>query len=120
MKCPKCSSTDTRVTCTNHFDGYTKRYCRCLDCNFKFRTVERYEYIELAPAKPGPPKGVSRTRNIARGTRHGAAIFTEKNIKDMRYLYESGITLDVIANQYGTSRGYVSKIVNRKAWAHLR
>ena len=42
MKCNKCSSSLTRVTSTDHKDRYTVRYCRCLDCKNKFKTIERY------------------------------------------------------------------------------
>ena len=58
MKCPKCHSKKTRVTCTEHHDKesktYTKRYCRCLDCKSRFRTIEE-ETIEFA--NPGRKKG---------------------------------------------------------------
>ena len=58
MKCPKCHSKETRVTCTEHHDKesktYTKRYCRCLDCESRFRTIEE-ETIEVE--NPGRKKG---------------------------------------------------------------
>ena len=42
MKCPKCKTNETRVTCTEHYEGFTKRYCRCLKCKHRFRTNEKY------------------------------------------------------------------------------
>lgn len=114
MRCRHCNSKNTRVTCTNHFDFFTKRYCRCLDCKTKFRTIEHYEQ-----PKPGPLPGVKRTRNIARGEAVGSAVFKECDIRKMRMLYDQGHTLQSIAKQYGTSRSYLSKIVNRKAWSHI-
>lgn len=58
MKCPKCHSKETRVTCTEHHDKgsktYTKRYCRCLDCESRFRTIEE-ETIQVE--NPGRKKG---------------------------------------------------------------
>jgi hypothetical protein len=114
MKCRKCSSKNTRVTCTDHFEKTTKRYCRCLDCGEKFRTVEMYEC-----GKPGPPKGRPRPGNIARGSAHGAAIFTEADILAMRKLHHEGKTLKQIAEKYGVGSSYISKIVNYKHWKHV-
>ena len=42
MKCPKCDSKETRVSCTEHKKEFTKRYCHCLECKYKFRTKETY------------------------------------------------------------------------------
>ena len=42
MKCPECKSTNTRVGTTEGRGEFTKRYCKCLDCKAKFRTIERY------------------------------------------------------------------------------
>jgi hypothetical protein len=114
MKCRKCSSKNTRVTCTDHFEKTTKRYCRCLDCGEKFRTVEMYEC-----GKPGPPKGRPRPGNVARGSAHGAAIFTEADILAMRKLHHEGKTLKQIAEKYGVGSSYISKIVNYKHWKHV-
>lgn len=114
MKCQKCNSLNTRVTCTNHFDGFTKRYCRCLDCCFKYRTIERYEYI-----KPGPPKGVLRSGNIVRGESHGQSVLTASNVIEIRQMRSKGITLAKIAVKFGITPTYVSRIVNRKNWTHI-
>lgn len=115
MKCRKCNSSNTRVICTDHFPGFTKRYCRCFDCNTKYRTVERYE-----DPKPGPPKGSSRGGHTARGSAHGSAVLTEKDIYEIRKLYQEGNTYKVIAERYGICIPYVSKIVKLKAWKHLK
>lgn len=114
MKCPSCASKHTRVTCTNHFDGMTKRYCRCLSCNTKYRTVEKYEVT-----KPGPSKGQPRPGKIARGSEHGSAILTEKNVLHIRRMHAWGFTLQVIATKYGMSTSYISRIINRKVWTHI-
>ena len=115
MKCRQCSSKNTRVTCTEHYPTFTKRYCRCLDCKAKFRTIEQYQDL-----KPGPPLGTPRTRNISRGESHGNVIFKECDIRLMRTLFQQGETLKFIAHKYGTSPSYVSKIVNYKAWTHIQ
>lgn len=114
MKCPECNSSNTRVTCTNHFNGFTKRYCRCLDCEHKFRTVETYEYI-----KPGPPKGAPRPGKIARGESHGASFLTAQNVLEIRKMRAMGYTLKEISNKFGIAPPYVSRLVNRKNWTHI-
>ena len=114
MKCPVCSSKHTRVTCTDQYPGLTKRYCRCLSCNVKYRTVEKYEI-----AKPGPPKGQPRPGKIVRGSEHGSAILTDQNVLHMHRMHAWGFTLQAIADKYGMSTSYISRIVNRKAWTHI-
>ena len=114
MKCRNCDSKNTRVTCTDHFLTQTKRYCRCLDCGAKYQTIEQY-----AKPKPGPPKGKSRPGNIARGSRHGSAIFTEEDVLGMRSLHRQGKTYKEISSIYGVSASYISKIVNYKQWKHV-
>ena len=42
MKCPKCSSKNTRVVSTDPIKNTTKRYCKCLDCEARFTTIENY------------------------------------------------------------------------------
>lgn len=114
MKCRKCSSKNTRVTCTEHRDKVTKRYCRCLDCGEKFRTIEMYEI-----GKPGPPKGRPRPGIIARGSSHGSSVFTEEDIVAMRQLHREGKTLKEIAEKYGVTASYVSRIVRYLQWKHV-
>ena len=54
MKCPKCNSKETRVSCTEDHGDFTKRYCRCLNCKARFRTTEKYlNTIENAGRKKG-------------------------------------------------------------------
>jgi hypothetical protein len=114
MNCPSCSSKYTRVTCTNHFPGFTKRYCRCLSCDAKYRTIERYEVL-----KPGPPKGKPRPGNVARGADNGNAVLTEKNVRHIRRMHAWGFNHQAISVKYGISVSYISRIVNRKAWTHI-
>lgn len=112
MHCPKCKSISTRVTCTNHFEVYTKRYCRCLDCNQRFQTIERYVKYHRGP-KPGGKLPDTQ------GVKNGNAVLTEQNILDIRKLKAEGKSNDTISIIYGINRGHVSRIVNRKVWAHV-
>ena len=116
MKCRVCDSSNTRVTSTDRrTKNVTFRYCRCLDCKAHYKTVEKY----VVP-KPGPNKGISRQGKIARGSQHGASIFTERDILTMRRMYESKQhTMAEIAKHYGISTSYTSRIINRKFWTHV-
>ena len=52
--CPKCKSENTRVTCTEQKkETEIKRYIRCLDCHFRFRSVEVItdEYVNKGRVK---------------------------------------------------------------------
>ena len=51
MRCNKCNSSLTRVTCTEHKERHTIRYCRCLDCKKRFKTIERYSRKRKPGAK---------------------------------------------------------------------
>jgi DNA invertase Pin-like site-specific DNA recombinase len=112
MKCPECNSLNTRVTCTEQLEASTKRYCRCLDCKHKYRTYERYEKYRRGP-KPG-----GRLLDT-QGSKNGFAVLTEDNIREIRQLKSQGKTNFHISVVYGINRGHVSRIVNRKVWAHV-
>jgi hypothetical protein len=115
MKCRKCNSKNTRVVCTEHHEQITKRYCKCLDCLHKYHTIEQYEQI-----KPGPTPGKPRQGVIPRGSRHGQSIFTEQDIINMRQMHvEQCLTHQQLADKYGISKSYISRIINRKAWTHI-
>ena len=43
LPCPKCQSTNTRVTSVDHKEDHIARYGRCLDCGNKYITRERVE-----------------------------------------------------------------------------
>ena len=57
MKCPRCNSEETRVTCTEKHEDFTKRYCRCLNCKFRFRTKQEKEKYITTIENPGRKKG---------------------------------------------------------------
>ena len=56
MKCPRCNSEETRVTCTEKHENFTKRYCRCLNCKFRFRTKQEKEKYITTIENPGRKK----------------------------------------------------------------
>ena len=112
MYCPTCNSPNTRVTSTSHLETHTKRYCRCLDCQQRFKTIERYVKYRRGPKRGG-------TLLDTQGVKNGNAVLTEQNILDIRKLKAEGKTNFAISIIYGINRGHVSRIVNHKVWTHV-
>lgn len=46
FKCPKCGCENVIVVETKQMDGKTKRRRRCLNCNYRFNTMERVKLVE--------------------------------------------------------------------------
>jgi transcriptional regulator NrdR family protein len=115
MKCRCCNSSNTRVTATEHHLYETWRYCRCLDCDTRYKTIETY-----AVKKPGAVFGVKRRPNtIKRGEEHSQSVLTEANVKRIRLLAESGSPYINIAKEYGVHISTIYRIVKRKLWASV-
>lgn len=58
--------------------------------------------------------------NNAVGEKHGRSKLTEKNVKEIRSLYESGKYLQrELAEKYGVRDNYVSRILLREVWKHV-
>lgn len=53
MKCPECNSKNTRVSSTDPhpIENFTKRYCKCLECQKCFTTIEKYGNTANNPGK---------------------------------------------------------------------
>jgi hypothetical protein len=110
MKCRVCNSANTRVTSTDHYnDLVTKRYCRCLDCGLKFRTVERYEI-----AKPIPLES-----SLAGRTAHFNSKLTPFQIQAIRNLHQNGYSNGQIALKLKMHRSTICKIVNYKTFKNV-
>ena len=115
MKCRACSSSNTRVTCTEHKLDTTRRYCRCLDCGTKFRTIEHYE-----TPKRGAPQGLPAHPNQTKpGSLNGSSVLTEQNVMHIRELAAQKQTYASIAATFGIHKDTVYKIVKHKAWKHV-
>lgn len=111
MRCRSCNSSNTRVTCTDHIHiEVTKRYCRCLDCGTKFRTVERYEVAKPIAINPYKPIGI----------KNGNSFLTEKDILMIRHLHQTGLSNGQLAIRYGSNRSTISRIVNYKTYANIK
>ena len=115
MKCRYCNSTNTRVTVTEPHGNETWRYCRCLDCDEKFKTIEIY-----AKPKPGPAPGKPVHPNtIKRGENNHNAVLNESNVKLIRELASQRQTYKEIADKFGVHYDTIYRIVNRKLWSHV-
>jgi transcriptional regulator NrdR family protein len=111
MKCPSCSSANTRVISTKPKENLTKRYCRCLDCQKRYITLETHQV---------PPKQIKiHHRQIKYGEQNNFAVLTEDNVRDIRRLAKEH-TYNAIAKVYGIHKDTVYRIVNFKSWAHLK
>jgi len=110
MNCRNCNSINTRVTCTDQKNNLvTKRYCRCLDCGEKFRTVERYEV-----AKPIPLESSFTAR-----TAHFNSKLTSFQVKTIRDLHQKGYSNGQIALKLKMHRSTICKIVNYKTFKNV-
>lgn len=59
-------------------------------------------------------------QNVFRGTQHGNARFTDKQIKEMRYLYENDLSYPAeLARTFNCSVGAIHHIVKRRSWKHI-
>jgi len=115
MRCRSCNSKNTRVTCTEHHGHRTVRYCRCLDCSTRYRTVETYEQPKRGPA----PGYVPHPNHIKRGEDVHTSVLTEDNVRQIRSLAKDNVTYVVIAQQFGIHKDTVYRIVKRKSWTHI-
>ena len=111
MICRSCGSNNTRVTCTDHIQpDVTKRYCRCLDCGCRFRTVERYEIAKPIPLKP----------HVLRGSAHTNSFLSDEDVLMIRHLHQKGLSNGQIAIRYGANRSTISRIINYKTYANIK
>ena len=110
MNCRSCNSTNTRVTCTDKLKpDVVKRYCRCLDCGTKFRTVERYEVAKPIPLNP----------YVLKGTDNGNSRLDGNEVKMIRHLHQTGLSNGQLAIRFGHDRSTISRIVNYKTYRNL-
>lgn len=112
MNCRSCNSTNTRVTCTDKFHPeVVKRYCRCLDCGCRFRTIERYEV-----AKPKMPPDFSPRKACD----NPMSTLTEHDVLMIRHLHQQGLTNGQLAIRFNQNRSTISRIVNYKTYSSIK
>lgn len=114
MRCRHCAGP-TRVVATVHRDDGTHRWLRCLECGEPTRTLEIYHLN----TKPGPPPGRPKRGTVARGSANGAAVLTEDDVRRLRDLAARGVPHKQLALKFGLHICTISRIVNRKLWAHV-
>ena len=115
MNCRYCNSTNTRVTVTRQHPNETRRYCRCLDCQGHYKTIETY-----AVSKRGALPGIRQHENChVKGEQVGTAVLTETNVLEIRRLASDNQTYVQIAKRFGIHKDTVYRIVKRKRWSHV-
>ena len=115
MNCRYCNSINTRVTVTKHHGNETRRYCRCLDCESRYKTIETY-----AVSKRGALPGVRQHENCrVKGEQVGTAVLTEANVLEIRRLASDNQTYAQISKRFGIHKDTVYKIIKRKTWSHV-
>jgi len=117
MNCRSCKSSNTRVTTTEHHGNETWRYCRCNNCNARFKTIETYAILKPG-AIPGKKQHVNCYRHL-QGEQVGTSVLTEQNVHDIRSLARDNTTYVTIAKQFGIHKNTVYRIVKRKLWSHI-
>jgi len=115
MRCRKCNSTNTRATNTQHKGNETWRYCRCLDCDSRYKTIETYAVLKRG-AVFGFPQHVNCKR---KGEQVSTSVLTEENVVEIRRLASENQTYVVIAKRFGIHKDTVYRIVKRKLWSHV-
>ena len=107
MRCRACNSRNTRVTSTDRLDNLvTKRYCRCLDCKTKFRTVERYEVAKPIPLEPCAMPGSNNPKSK----------LNPMQIQTIRQLHQQGYSNGQIAIKVQVNSSTICRIVNYKTY----
>lgn len=115
MRCRSCNSSNTKVTVTEHHKNETWRYCRCIDCGAKYKTIEQY-----AVPKRGPAPGWTAPPNCSKkGSENNASVLTEANVLDLRRMAAEGKTYVALAKEFGIHKDTVYRIVKRKRWTHV-
>ena len=110
MRCRTCNSRNTRVTTTDRLDDLvTKRYCRCLDCKTKFRTVERYEIAKPIPLKPCAMHGSNNPKSK----------LNPMQIQTIRQLHQQGYSNGQIAIKVQVNSSTICRIVNYKTYKNV-
>ena len=57
--------------------------------------------------------------DIYKGEQNGRAKLTTENVKEIRRLYETGLSQTRLGEMFGVCQTVVSKIVLRKSWEHV-
>lgn len=109
MNCRLCNSKKTRVTTTELREQETWRYCRCLACDHRFKTVEQYAPIDPQAAANALRRGVDNPRGV----------FTNENVCDIRKLAAAGTNQQAIADEYGVSYSCIRNIVKGRSYRNV-
>ena len=108
LPCRLCNSSNTRVISTDRLAGLnTKRYCRCMNCNSTFCTIEHYQGVEI------------NLKRALTGAAKKNVVLQEEDVLKLREMHADGVKQIKLATIFGISHQHVSSIVNRKKWTHV-
>lgn len=72
---------------------------------------------------PGTIKDNARDRESfgvsLKGEGNGQAKLNDEAVREMRKLYQSGLTHDAIAARFGVARTVATRVINRTSWKHV-
>ena len=126
IKCPKCESSNTKVTAvTKHPSGKaTRRFKKCKDCGHMYRTVVFEERLDDDAAiwhRISNPVHTKKTLSeLARGENNLQAKLTVQNVIGLRQEYaRGGVTFQQLADKAGLHRNHVRGIVRGIYWRHV-
>ncbi len=57
--------------------------------------------------------------NLRAGSKCSQSRITEADVKDIRRMYEYGVSQSALARLYGVTQGAIWRIVKRKSWRHV-
>ena len=106
MYCPKCSSTNTRVTSTDPKGATTYRYQRCLDCFNKFITREVHVEKKIRGTESFPYPNAKLTPEQVREIRK-AKDTTTANIYELAF-------------DYSVWPSTIQNVIKFKTWKHIK
>lgn len=74
---------------------------------------------QIAKAAAAKAAALTEKPDIYKGEQNGRAKLTTENVKEIRRLYETGLSQTRLGEMFGVCQTVVSKIVLRKSWEHV-
>lgn len=102
----------------NHKDGDKSRN---RSENLEYATYQanvQHAFDTGLAAKGRDHYAVRYPEKLARGERHGCAVLTEQNVRDIRKLFADGASYKQLSSHFGVSDVSIGRIIRRKNWAH--
>jgi len=115
--------------CLKVFSGHKEGLeCNHIDGNKSNNHIDNLEWVTKSQNhKHAYETGLNRvseyqkkrTSDANRGSGHGGTRLKERDIINIRHLYDSGMTYKKISNIYGVHRDTIGNIVRGNTWKHV-